>query len=229
VTGANRGIGFEVCRQLAQTGLAVALGTRDPEAGAAAVEQLGAEGLDVTLLVLDVTDPDTIQAARHAIERERGRLDVLVNNAAGGFDFAERASSADLDVVQATFDTNVFGPWRMIQEMLPLLLASPSGRIVNVSSGGGSFGAERGLELPGIAGYGVSKTALNALTVKLANELRDTGVLVNAVCPGPTASRPDDTFGRPVADGAAGIVWAALLPDDGPTGGFFRDCEPYPW
>ena len=154
-----------------------------------------------------------------------GRADVLVNNAAILYDTGARAVTADLGTVRRAMETNVLGAWATAQALLPLLRRSPHGRIVNVSSEAGSIGGMTG----GTPAYAVSKAALNALTRLLAGELRRDRILVNAVCPGWVATDMGGAGGRPVSDGAAGIVWAATLPDDGPTGGFFRDGRPLPW
>jgi NAD(P)-dependent dehydrogenase (short-subunit alcohol dehydrogenase family) len=154
-----------------------------------------------------------------------GRLDVLVNNAAIDYDTWQSTLGADLSVVAEALDTNLLGAWRLAQRAAPLLRRSPAGRIVNVSSGAGSL---TGMTA-GAPAYGISKAALNALTIKLARELERDGVLVNAVCPGWVATDMGGPGGRPVTEGAAGIVWAATLPEGGPTGGFFRDGRPIPW
>lgn len=233
VTGGNRGIGLEICRQLARAGHRVVLGARDIVAGSRAVEHLVEAGLMVGLVPLDVTDPGSVAKARTSIGYSHGELHALVDNAGGGYVEDESVLTADLDVARATFELDLFAPWRLCQEFTPMLQASGRGRIVNVSSGAGSFGdPASGIgRSPGVASYAMAKLALNALTVKLAAELREYGVLVNAVCPGFTATRPGlERYGaRPVADGAKGVVWAATLPDDGPTGGFFRDGAPIPW
>lgn len=234
VTGAATGIGFEVCRQLASQGMIVLLTARDAGKAEAAAKQLITEGLEVVPKVLDITNPDSIARLAAAVEAEFGRLDVLVNNAAAFADWAEMPTSADLQAAHAVLETNLFGPWRTIQAFLPLLHRSEHGRIVNVSSGAGSHGdsffgltSNRGA----VASYGISKAALNALTVKLAAELAGSGLLINAVCPGFTATAPGmaEMGARPVSAGAASVVWAATLPDDGPSGGFFRDGQPLPW
>jgi NAD(P)-dependent dehydrogenase (short-subunit alcohol dehydrogenase family) len=224
VTGANRGIGYEVCRQLAGLGYEVILGSRDPAKGDAAAARLRGDGTVVTPLGLDVADDASVTAAAETITREHGRCDVLVNNAAVDYDTDQRAISADLERVHRAFETNVFGAWRTAQALLPLIRRSRHGRIVNVSSESGSLAGMSG----GTPGYSVSKAALNALTRVLAAELRADGVLVNAVCPGWTATDMGGG-GRPIPDGAASVVWAVTLPDDGPTGGFFRDGRPLPW
>jgi NAD(P)-dependent dehydrogenase (short-subunit alcohol dehydrogenase family) len=214
ITGANRGIGLEVARQLAERGHTVWAGARDP----AAVPALPG---DVRPLRLDVDDAESIAAAREAIDA----LDVLVNNAAIDYDSWQRVLTADLGVVREAFETNTLGPWRLAIAFADLLRASPHGRIVNVSSGAGAL---TGMG-DGHPAYSVSKAALNALTLMLADALRRDGVLVNAICPGWVATDMGGPGGRPVSAGAAGIVWAATLPDDGPTGGFFRDGRRIDW
>jgi NAD(P)-dependent dehydrogenase (short-subunit alcohol dehydrogenase family) len=226
VTGANRGIGLEVARQLARLGFTVILGSRDEEKGETTSRPLVKEGLKVIAAQLDVTNQGSIDALRLRIEEQFGRLDVLVNNAAILYDTWQRATDADLDVVRAALDTNTFGAWRMAQAFIPLLIKSKHGRIVNVSSEGGSLSVMGG----GTPAYSVSKAALNALTRMLAAELRSSRVLVNSVCPGWVATdMGGPSAPRSVEEGAAGIVWAAILPDDGSTGGFFRDGEPLEW
>ncbi|HZF92574.1 SDR family oxidoreductase [Streptomyces sp.] len=224
VTGANRGIGYEVARQLADRDHRVVLGSRDPVKGRAAATRLDPGGTRVIPVQLDVADAASVAAMADRVTRELGRVDVLVNNAAILYDSWARARTADLDEVQRALDTNLFGAWRVTQALLPLLERGPHPRIVNVSSETGSLQGMTG----GTPAYGVSKAALNALTRLLAGELRGRGVLVNAVCPGWTATDMGGG-GRPVPEGAAGVVWAATLPDNGPTGGFFRDGRPVPW
>ncbi len=224
VTGGNRGIGLEVCRQLAGQGFVVALGARDHQNGERAA-QLANEGLQVRFQQLDVADQQSIDAAKDALDAEWGRLDVLVNNAAILYDTWQRALNADVDQVHQALETNTIGPWRMAQAFVLLLRRSQHGRIVNVSSEAGSL-ASMGSGTPA---YNVSKTALNAVTRMLAADLRGTGILVNAVCPGWVATDMGGAGGRPVRDGAASVMWAVTLPDDGPTGGFFRDGKPLPW
>jgi NAD(P)-dependent dehydrogenase (short-subunit alcohol dehydrogenase family) len=220
VTGGNRGIGREVCRQLADRGHHVVLTTRSAQAAAAAARAAGAEPLP-----LDVTDPASIAAAARQVGERHGKLDVLVNNAAIDYDTWQRAIDADLAVVRAAAETNLYGPWLMVQQFLPLLRASEHPRIVNVSSEAASLAGMGG----GTPAYTASKVALNALTRMLAAELRRDHVLVNAVCPGWVATDMGGPGGRPVEAGAASVVWAATLPDSGPTGGFFRDGHPLPW
>jgi NAD(P)-dependent dehydrogenase (short-subunit alcohol dehydrogenase family) len=225
VTGANRGIGLELVRRLAQRGYTVILGSRDPEKGEAAAAELRGQGLQVEARAVDVTDAAGIDALGASLESDPGRLDVLVNNAAIHYDTWQTGVDADLDVVREALETNVLGAWRTAQACLPPLRRSPHARLVNVSSGAGSI-SEMGAGTPA---YSVSKAALNALTRILAAELRADGVLVNAVCPGWVATDMGGAGGRPVEEGAASVMWAVELPDDGPTGGFFRDGRPVDW
>ncbi len=223
VTGANRGIGKEVCRQLAGRGLLVLLTARDLAKARAACQEIASD--NVIAKELDVTDGSSMQALHDEIEAQYERLDVLVNNAAIHYDHWQTALNADFNIVSAAIDTNLYGPWRMAKTFAPLLKKSDSPRIVNVSSGSGSLSTMGA----GPPAYNVSKTALNALTRMLAAEMAADGVLVNAICPGWVATEMGGEGGRPIPDGAAGIVWAATLPDDGPTGGFFRDQQPLEW
>jgi NAD(P)-dependent dehydrogenase (short-subunit alcohol dehydrogenase family) len=225
VTGANRGIGLELVRQLARRGFTTVLGSRDLEKGRAAAELLGADGIQVEARRLDVADADSARELAAELDSEYGRLDVLVNNAAALYDTWQRVTDADLDQVRAAFENNTLGPWRMVRAFLPLLRRSAHPRVVNVSSESGSL-ASMANETPA---YNISKVALNAVTRMLALELRSDGILVNSVCPGWVATEMGGSGGRPVADGAAGIVWAATLPDNGPTGQFLRDGRPLPW
>jgi NAD(P)-dependent dehydrogenase (short-subunit alcohol dehydrogenase family) len=224
VTGANRGIGRETARQLAAKGYSVYVGARDEAKSNAAAEELSAEGGDLRPLVLDVADPASIDAAARRLGEDPGQLDVLVNNAGIGSDFGVAGADPDFDAIQRALDTNFFGAYRLTIALLPLLRKSSSPRIVNVSSGMGGV-AEMGGWSPG---YRVSKAALNAMTRILSTELKEERFLVNSACPGFVATDMGGQFGarKPVEDGAAGIVWLATLPDDGPSGGFFRDGKP---
>ncbi|MFC5642395.1 SDR family oxidoreductase [Kitasatospora cinereorecta] len=225
VTGANRGIGHETARRLAELGHIVLLCARRAEdAELAAVELAGLPGAALPRR-LDITDADGVEALARSVEAEFGRLDVLVNNAAINYDPAERAVEVDLDEVRRTLETNLFGAWRMVQAFRPLLGRSAHPRVVNVSSESGSLAGMAG----GEPAYGISKAALNALTRKLADELRAERILVNAVCPGWVATDMGGPGGGPVEAGAANVLWAATLPDSGPTGGFFRDGRSLPW
>jgi len=222
VTGGNRGIGVELCRQLAEDGFSVVLGSRDRARGEHAAQRLGRS--EVIVAQLDVADDASVtRTAAFAAERF-GRCDVLINNAAIDYDTDALASDADLDRVHRAMETNLFGAWRTTLAFLPLLRQSRQARIVNVSSEAGSL-ASMGAGPPA---YQVSKAALNALTRTLAAELRSAGILVNAVCPGWT-NTDMGRGGRPVREGAASIMWAVRLPANGPSGGFFRDGEPLPW
>ena len=230
VSGANRGIGLEIVRQLARMGHAVVLGTRDVAKGHAAAEKLTGEGLQVTTVALDVDDETSPARAVAEVRKTFGRCDILVNNAAilidgpGGFN----ASLFDLTAgtVRQTFETNVLGPMRLIQAVVPLMRENKYGRIVNLSSGAGQL-AEMGSGFPA---YRFSKAALNALTRITANELAGNGIKVNAVCPGwVRTDMGGPNADRPVEKGAETPVWLATLPDDGPTGGFFRDKTLIPW
>jgi NAD(P)-dependent dehydrogenase (short-subunit alcohol dehydrogenase family) len=225
ITGANRGIGLEVARQLAQRDIQVILGTRELVKGEAATAPLQQAGLSVLRLQLDVTDQQSIERVQAEVTQNFGKLDILVNNAGILYDTWQAGINADLDVAHEALETNLFGAWRMCQAFLPLLRHSHAGRIVNVSSEAGSLAHMGG----GTPAYSISKTALNALTRILAAELAGTNILVNAVCPGWVATDMGGAGGRPVAQGAAGIVWAATLPEHGPNGGFFRDGKPLPW
>jgi len=174
---------------------------------------------------LDVTDPASVEQVAAELGSLHGRLDVLVNNAAVHYDTWQRATTADLEVVREALEVNLLGAWQTSLTLLPLLRQSRHGRIVNLSSEAGSLASMDG----GPPAYNVSKAALNALTRMLAGELRRDRILVNAVCPGWVATDMGGPGGRPVAEGAARVLWAVDLPDDGPTGGFFRDGRPVPW
>lgn len=226
VTGANRGIGFEVVRQLAQMGFTAILGSRDEHKGKEAAGELTREGLKVFAHRLDVTDERSVEESMRWVAERFGRLDVLVNNAAILYDVWQRAENADFETVREAFETNTLGAWRVSKAFLPLLRASSHARIVNVSSESGSLASMGG----GTPAYSVSKAALNAVTRMLADELRRDRILVNSVCPGWVATEMGGPAApRTPAEGATSVVWAATLPGGGPTGGFFRDGEPLAW
>ncbi len=226
VSGANRGLGLEVTRQLAASGVTVLLGARDSVAGQKAARQLRREGGSVIAVPLDVTSTADVRALAWRVENEYGRLDILVNNAGAYFDIDNEASSADLDIVRQALETNLLGPWQLTEAMLPLMRRHGYGRIVNVSSGCGAMESE----CVSSPAYRVSKAALNSHTRMLAMELDGSGILINAVCPGWVATDMGGHGGRPVAEGAAGIVWAATLPSrPAINGGFFRDRQRIDW
>jgi NAD(P)-dependent dehydrogenase (short-subunit alcohol dehydrogenase family) len=210
-------------RQLAGRGLTVVMGSRDEAGGRRAAEDLAG---DVIVRQLDVSDEESVARMKVFVDEELGRLDVLVNNAAISNDRGQKGVDADLDVVREALEANFLGAWRLCELAIPLMRRASYGRIVNVSSTLGSLENMGG----GNPGYRVSKTALNALTRILASELRGSGILVNSVCPGwvQTAMGGADAS-RPVEEGADPLVWAATLPNNGPTGGFFRDGRPVPW
>jgi NAD(P)-dependent dehydrogenase (short-subunit alcohol dehydrogenase family) len=220
VTGANRGIGREVARQLLEQGFRTILTARDEHKGRTVASELGTE-----FSQLDVSDEGSVDGCFQQVEEVHGRLDVLINNAAIHYDTWERAMDADLAVVHEAFATNLFGAWRASQRAIPLMRRNRWGRIVNVSSEGGSLASMGG----GTPAYSLSKAALNALTRVLAAELRGSGILVNSICPGWVATDMGGPGGRPVEQGAASIMWAVLLDDDGPSGGFFRDGKSVRW
>jgi NAD(P)-dependent dehydrogenase (short-subunit alcohol dehydrogenase family) len=229
ITGAYRGLGLETCRQLGAQGYTVVLTARREVEGRAAAEGLQAEGIDVRFHALDVTDQVSIEQLAAFIRDTFGRLDVLVNNAgifpdASPGSWGSSAFGADVDAVRRGFETNTVGPLRLCQMLIPLM--EGKGRVVNVSSGMGQLSEMNGC----CPGYRLSKTALNAVTRVFADELKDTGVKVNSVCPGWVRTQMGgDQAPLSVEEGAKGIVWAATLPDDGPTGGFFRHGERIDW
>jgi NAD(P)-dependent dehydrogenase (short-subunit alcohol dehydrogenase family) len=225
ITGANRGLGLELARQCATDGDTVLLGCRDPHAGRHAAELLAGLAGRVLPVELDVTDAEALRRLATWVSGELGRVDVLVNNAAIHYDTGQNAAGADLRVVREALETNVLGAWQTTQAFLPLLRRSRHPRLVMVSSEGGSL-ASMGAGTPA---YHVSKAGLNALTRTLAGELGRENILVNAVCPGWTATDMGGHGGRPVAAGAASVRYAMDLPDGGPTSTFTRDGRPIPW
>jgi len=233
VTGASDGIGQEVARQLAEKGVQVIIGARNLQKGEGVVELFKRSGLSAEVVQLDITAVDSVKAAAEEIERRHGRLDILVNNAGIALDHG-LLSEIPLQDLLATYETNVFGTFRVIQCFLPLLRRSLHGRIVNVSSGLASLLNMTDQESPyyhvSLPAYASSKAALNVLTIHLARELKDTGIKVNAVEPGLTATRYVTLAGaQSVEVGAEAPVRYALIDNDGPTGGFFDRFGPHKW
>ena len=232
VTGANKGIGYEIAAGLGALGWQVGVGARDASRRDEAVAKLRAGGADVFGVPLDVTDDDSVRAAAGLIESEHGRLDVLVNNAGITGGMPQDPIGADLDAVRRAVETNVIGVIRVTNAMLPLLRQSTSPRIVNMSSRVGSLtlqsgGAETG---PISVAYAPSKSFLNAVTIQYAKQLAGTNILINAGCPGFTATDLNGFRGvRTPEQGAAIAIRLATLPGDGPTGGFFDDEGVIPW
>ena len=219
VTGANKGIGLEVVRQLAKEGATVYLGSRDVSKGRKAHEKIG--GLkNVHVIQLDVTDIKSIERAVTSIKADQGRIDILVNNAGINYDTWHNALNADLENVRETLETNLFGAWAMIQAVLPIMQESAFGRIVNVSSGAGAISGMSS----GTPGYSISKAALNILTIQCAQLINQSDLLINAVCPGWVRTDMGGSMAsRSVSKGAETIIWATQLPEKGPSGKFFRD------
>jgi len=235
VTGGNKGIGLEISRNLSEAGCTVLLGARDAERGKQAVRALKQSGRsDVHFIEIDVTKQDSVTAAAQAIEKQYGRLDILMNNAGINVRGDGLPGSCDLEAVKSVLDTNLVGALRVAQAMLPLLHKSPGGRIVNVSSGLGSLTLNSDPAWSAydvkLIGYCASKAALNMLTVHLAYELRGTRIKVNSADPGYTKTDLNDNQGpQPVEVGAIEATRLALLDDSGPTGGYFTKDGPYPW
>lgn len=235
ITGANKGIGFEIARQLGLQGITVYVGSRNEPRGITSVNRLTTEGIDARLALIDVNDPGSIRDVAHLINEEYGHLDILINNA-GIIDPADGTpGKTALSAIKRTFETNFFGSIRVTQEMLPLLLKAPAARIVNISSGLGSLKLNQDPEWEfadtKLIGYNASKAALNMLTVQLAWELKNSKIKVNSANPNFTDTDlvPGANGGRPVSDGARTAVELALLPEDGPSGSFFEDELILPW
>ena len=234
ITGANKGIGLEVARQLAQAGFIVLVGARDLIKGAEAAALLAAEGLQAETIALDVTEPGTITLASETIQQKYGRLDILINNAGVVSPGDGPSSRSTLESIERTLQTNFLGAIAVTQAMLPLLRLAPAARIVNVSSGLGSLAIAGDHDSPYAAykfiGYAASKAALNMFTVHLAYELRDTAIKVNSADPGYTATDINHNQGtQTIPEGAAEAIRLALLPADGPTGTFSDAQGPVPW
>lgn len=235
VTGANKGIGYEIAAGLGALGWSVGVGARDDRRRQAAVESLRAAGVDAFGVPLDVTDDASATAAARLIEEQAGRLDVLVNNAAISGTMPQEPTRVDPATVRTVVETNVIGVIRVTNAMMPLLRRSASPRIVNMSSSVGSLTLQSGTagELtagPVAVAYSPSKTFLNAVTLQYARELSGTNILINAGCPGYVATDLNGFRGvRTPEQGAAIAIKLATLPDDGPTGQFFDDAGVVPW
>ena len=226
VTGGNRGIGLEVCRQLAAKGLRVILTARTSTKADAAARRLRDDGIDVDVAVVDVADVTSVRALQKDVDRRFGGVDVLVNNAAVLIGESKDPFELTIDDFRRTFDTNVFGAIAVSQAFVPGMVERRWGRVVNVSSQAGQL-ATMGTYAPA---YSISKTALNAVTRQVAAATSATGVLVNSACPGWVRTRMGGAHApRSVGEGADTIVWLATLPADGPTGGFFSDRRPIDW
>lgn len=227
VTGANRGLGFEIARQLGAQGMTVVLTARDSAKGQLAASDLHQQGMSVDFHVLDVRDAQSVADLGRSIEHRYGRLDVLVNNAGILIDHIDTSiAQLDLETLRWTLETNVGGALAVTQAVLPLMRKNGYGRIVNMSSGLGQLSDMRS----GTPAYRISKVALNAFTRILAAELEGANIKVNSTCPGWVRTEmggPNAT--RSVEQGADTAVWLATLPDDGPSGGFFRDRQSIPW
>ena len=233
VTGGNRGIGFEICRQLAAAGMLVILTSRDEKKGKAACDKLQHDELSVRYHQLDVDHAASIEDLADFVAAEFGRCDVLVNNA-GVFPDARNAEeeknvsvfNAKVETLEKAMRTNVYGPLMLSQALIPLMKKNKYGRIVNMSSGMGQLTYMNG----GYPGYRISKTSINALTRILTDELQQVNVLVNSMCPGWVKTEMGGAGAtREVEQGAETAVWLAQLPDDGPRGKFFRDRKEIPW
>ncbi len=235
ITGANKGIGLETARQLAQQGITVLVGARDGAKGEAAAAELRGEGLDARALAIDVTDAASIAKAASAVEKAFGRLDILINNAGVMLDDMTKSVSAQgLDTWRNTFETNLFGLIATTQAFLPLLHKSEAGRIVNLSSILGSITLHADPASPIYdfkgAAYNVSKSAVNAWTVQLAYELRDSKIKVNTAHPGwVKTDMGGEEAPMDIPDGAKTSVALATLPDDGPSGAFIHLGDTLPW
>jgi NAD(P)-dependent dehydrogenase (short-subunit alcohol dehydrogenase family) len=226
VTGANRGIGLEICRQLARLDYRVILTSRVETKGLTALETLRNVSGEIHYHQLDVTSQESIFSLRDFVVSRFGAADVLINNAAILPDSLGRIFKVDVCTFRAALETNTLGPLMLCQAFIPMMRKQNYGRVVNVSSGAGQI-ANMVNDMPA---YRLSKITLNGLTLILAKSVQRSNILVNAVCPGWVRSDMGGTNAdRSLEEGADGIVWLATLPDGGPTGGFFRDRQPIPW
>ncbi len=243
ITGGNRGLGFETARELGKQGIIVVLGSRDLEKGKAAAATLRAEGITAEAIRHDVVNPADHRSAYEYFEKNYGKLDILVNNAGiaiksesalNGPTPANRTSTASIDAMRETFDTNFFAPVALTQTLLPLIRKSPAGRIVNLSSILGSLTLHADPESPiyemKSLGYDASKAALNAFTIHLAHELRGTNIKVNSAHPGWVKTEMGgENAPMEVSEGGKTSAQLATLPENGPTGGYFHLGQPLPW
>jgi NAD(P)-dependent dehydrogenase (short-subunit alcohol dehydrogenase family) len=232
VTGANKGLGFEISRQLAQQGIKVVMGVRDAAKGQVAMNQLLQDGLNAEFQRLDVTDSESIEAVRGYLDKTYGKLDILINNAGVYLDSGQQPSEISLDIIRQTLETNFIGAVAITQALLPLIHKSEAGRIVNMSSGRGSLTqhSDPSCHYAKTLAYNSSKTALNSFTVMLAAELKDTPIKVNSA--DPDWCRTDmgtELATHSAKEGADTPVWLATLSASGSTGGFFNSRDPVPW
>jgi NAD(P)-dependent dehydrogenase (short-subunit alcohol dehydrogenase family) len=234
VTGANKGLGKEIARQLSSKGILVLMGARERQRGQAAAQELRDQGLAVEFTEMDVTSQPSVDHVAAEVERRYGRLDILVNNAGIALDWVP-GSQLSIEMLRQTFEVNLFGVFRVTKALLPLLRNSQHGRIVNLSSGLGSLSRQADPQSSVtlrnmLLAYSASKAALNMITIQFANELKDANIKVNSANPGYTATDMNQHRGvKTVEQGAATPVRLALLADDGPTGGVFSDEGPEPW
>jgi NAD(P)-dependent dehydrogenase (short-subunit alcohol dehydrogenase family) len=232
VTGANRGLGFEISHQLAKQGVKIVMGVRDVMKGQVAANRLLQDGLDVEFRYLDVTDTESIETIRGYLDETYGKLDILINNAGACLDSGKQPSEVNLDIIRQTLEINFIGAVAITQALLPLILQSEAGRIVNMSSGRGSLTqhGDSNYHYAKTLAYNSSKTALNSFTVMLAAELKDTTIKVNSA--DPDWCRTDMGTGMATysaEEGADTPVWLATLSSDGCTGGFFNSRNRIPW
>jgi NAD(P)-dependent dehydrogenase (short-subunit alcohol dehydrogenase family) len=237
ITGVGRkeGLGYATAKQLASDGFHVVITARNFEKADHLAKELQQEGLDITALAMDVSSENSVAAAAIALKENYGKVDVLINNAAIMFYDPSTTVTKDLNSVSQEFEANVVGVWRVCQHLIPLIRNSGHGKIVNISSTMGSFSVSGwgilDFEKGPVPSYSLTKLALNGLTIKMAKELKEDHIQVNALCPGFTATYPgtSEMGARPVAESIKGIVWAVTLPDDGPTGKFFHDTKEISW
>lgn len=237
ITGVSRkeGIGFATARELGRQNYKVILSARELDKAAILAEELNVEGILAEAVEMNITDEKSVRSAADEIEKKHGKVDILINNAALMLFTTDKIEDKKLTDFSRELETNLIGPWRVTQHFLPLLTKSESGRIVNISSSMGSINDSIwGLlqfDHGPIPGYSLAKLALNGLTIKMAKELKEHNILVNAVCPGYTATHAGmkDEGARPVNESVDGVVWVINFPNDGPTGQFFRDKIQIPW